>query len=183
MGGEISEINAMTLVEAERMEGECIGVVNAKMDSGALALLSINWHTQSNDSREFPLWYEFIHVTGTHGEAYFMHGKDKNNGTFVKPRFTESDRRVFEQDGISFTFEKGSNDFVKVEHDKVGSGHIKCIEEFIKAARGDKAEILTYGIDSIKTVEVAEAAYLAKDKKRTISLPISSNPWEERLYT
>ncbi len=46
------------------MEGESIGAVLAKMRTGALALLSINWYTQSHHSKN-GLWYEFNHVTGT----------------------------------------------------------------------------------------------------------------------
>jgi UDP-N-acetyl-2-amino-2-deoxyglucuronate dehydrogenase len=182
MGGEIREVNSMTLTEPHRMEGECIGIVNAKMDSGSLALLSINWHTQSNDSRKFPLWYEFIHVTGTKGEAYFMQGRDKNNGTFIKLRTPKSHIKEFVKEGTSFVLDKDNNDFVKVKHDQNESGHVKCIEEFVKAARGEDAEVLTYGVDTIKTVEVAEAAYIADTQKKTITLPISGTPWEERHY-
>lgn len=181
MGGEINQVSCMTVTEPERMEGECIGTVNARMDSGALALLSINWHTQSNDVANHKLWYEFIHVNGTMGEAYFMAGYE--NGTFVKLRNPVNEKKTFTAGDVSFTFEKGEKDFVRVEHEHIESGHVKCIEEFIKAARGEKAEILTDGKDTIKTVEVAEAAYISEAENCTVSLPIKNRVrWEERPY-
>lgn len=72
-GGEIDKVECMTKIVPSRMEGETIGVVTAKMKSGALALLSINWHTQSHSwggDVKNGLWYEFNHVTGTKGEAH-----------------------------------------------------------------------------------------------------------------
>lgn len=181
MGGEISRVNCMTATEPGRMEGECIGTISAKMDSGALALLSINWYTQSNDAPAHKLWYEFIHVNGTRGEAYFMSGYE--NGTFVKPRIPAAQREAYVSDDVSFTFESGEKGFVKVEHEHIDSGHIKCIEEFIKAARGEQANILTDGADAIKTVEAAEAAYIAQASDCTVDLPIKDRVrWEERPY-
>lgn len=172
-GGEIDQVSCMTAAEPSRMEGECIGTVTAKMKSGALALLSINWYTQShswNGAMKNGLWYEFNHVTGTKGEAYFMHGK----GTFLKLR--EGQGKVFEYDM------QGDGDFVKVESEIDIPGHHKCVEEFVKAARGESAVILTPGTDTIKTVEVAEAAYMSQATGRTVSLPIAPVPWNERVY-
>lgn len=178
MGGEVDSLNCMTLVEPDRMEGECVGLINAKMESGALALLSINWFSQSSDAPKNPLWYEFIHVNGTQGEAYYMSGK----GTFVRPRHPREEDEKYVNGDVSFTFEKGDKGFVKVNHEFIGSGHVKCIEEFVKAARGEEAEILTAGTDTIKTVEVAEAAYLADAKGETMRMPVPRTPWEERIY-
>ncbi len=181
MGGEINQVNCMTVTEPSRMEGECIGLVGAKLDSGALAQLSINWYTQSNGSPGYPLWYEFIHVTGTEGEAYFMAGYE--NGTFVKPRTPREKDESYSDGDVSFTFKAGEQGFFKVEHKHIASGHIKCIEEFVKACRGEEATILTAGSDTIKTVEVAEAAYIAEANNTNVSLPLEKKlPWEERPY-
>ena len=172
-GGEIDQVTCMTSVEKSRMEGECIGAVTAKMQSGALALLSINWYTQSHSwagEVKNGLWYEFNHVTGTKGEAYFMHGK----GTFKK--IHDAGDKLFEYDM------QGGGEFVKVEPEIDISGHQKCVEEFVKAARGEASIILTPGTDTIKTVEVAEAAYLSQAMGKTVSLPITPTPWSERAY-
>ena len=172
-GGEIDQIACMSIIEKERMAGEVIGTVSAKMSSGALALLSINWYTQSHDwsgNVKNGLWYEFNHVTGTKGEAYFMHGK----GTFLK--LHDSPGEVFSYDM------QGSGDFVKVEPEISITGHQKCIEEFVKEARGEKATILTPGTDTIKTVEVAEAAYISEATGQFVKLPIKPTPWNDRIY-
>ncbi|NLP47994.1 MAG: Gfo/Idh/MocA family oxidoreductase [Clostridiales bacterium] len=181
MGGEIEQVNCMTVTEPGRMEGECIGLIGAQMQSGSIAQLSINWYTQSNGPPGFPLWYEFIHVTGTEGEAYFMAGFE--NGTFVKPRTPREKDETYSNDNVSFTFKAGEQGFFKVDHKHIDSGHVKCIEEFVKAARGEEALILTPGSDTVKTVEVAEAAYIAQVKNCNVSLPLKDRVrWEDRPY-
>ena len=52
---------------------------NARMASGALAELSINWWTRANSGPNC-LWYEMTRVCGTKGEAYHVHGR----GTFAR---------------------------------------------------------------------------------------------------
>ena len=47
-GGEVESVTCMTKVLPQRMEGELLGVMAAKMASGALAELSINWWTRSH---------------------------------------------------------------------------------------------------------------------------------------
>ena len=165
--GEAEKVNCMLKILPERMEGECIGTINAAMKSGALALLSINWHTQSHQwggAENNGLWYEFIHVTGTRGEAYYMSGR----GTFLKKHKIHdvSDNACF----------------IKIETGQSISGHEKCIEEFVKAACGEPAQVLTYGADTIKTVEIAEAAYISAATDKTVTLPIEATPWEQRIY-
>jgi UDP-N-acetyl-2-amino-2-deoxyglucuronate dehydrogenase len=164
-GGEIESVTSMSKVEESRMEGESIGAVIARMQSGALALLSINWYTQSHQAPN-GLWYEFNHVTGTKGEAYFMSGK----GTFVKIHDNQS--KLFEYDM------KGEGSFVKMETNDAITGHQQCIEEWIKSLRGEQANIVTEGTDSRKTVEVAEAAYRSEESGRVVNLPIQPMPWK-----
>ncbi|MFC5401412.1 Gfo/Idh/MocA family protein [Cohnella soli] len=163
-GGEFESVTSMSKVDASRMEGESIGAVIARMKSGALALLSINWNTQSHQAPN-GLWYEFNHVTGTKGEAYFMSGK----GTFVK---IYEGQKVFEYDM------KGEGAFVKVDTGDGLTGHQKCIEEWVKSLRGEKADIVTMGADSRKTVEVAEAAYRSEATGSVVRLPIHPIPWK-----
>ncbi len=163
-GGEIESVTSMSKVEESRMEGESIGAIIARMQSGALALLSINWYTQSHQAPN-GLWYEFNHVTGTKGEAYFMSGK----GTYVKIHDNQS--KLFEYDM------KGEGAFVRIESDNRISGHQQCIEEWVKSLRGDQASIVTDGKDSRKTVEVAEAAYRSEATGRVVNLPIQPLPW------
>ena len=177
--GEVDKISCIHKILPERMEGECFGSINATMKSGALALLNINWYTQCH-SWQGPvgddLWYEFTHVTGTHGEAYTMHKK----GTFFKPNSKHApDEAVGEYAGKA----KKSAGFVKVEAEQTITGHQKCIEEFVKAALGMPAQVLTLGTDTIKTVEIAEAAYLAEVSNTVVTLPIKQPvPWDQRTY-
>ena len=150
--GEVKSINCMTKTVPSRMEGECIGLIAATMECGALASLAINWYTRSEyPPGENTLWYEFNHICGTLGEAYYMSGK----GAFVR-----------------MAGEEGNRGFTKMESVSDKSGPQRCVEEFIKKICGEPAEVLTPGDDSIKTVEVAEAAYLAEATGRTIQLPI-----------
>lgn len=179
MGGEVAEVNCMTVVEPSRMLGECTGVISAKMKSGALALLSINWYTQSNLDVKNRLWYEFNHVCGTKGEAYYMHGK----GTFFKssvPCGNASEYAVKNAKDIPFS--GAESEFIQIDTPATCTGHQKCIGEFVKAARGEGGVILTPGSDSIKTVEVAEAAYLANSLGKNVTLPITPVPWEKKKY-
>lgn len=148
-GGEIDSVTSMTQVDPNRMEGESIGAILARMQSGALALLSINWQTQSSHSPN-GLWYEFNHVTGTRGEAYYLHGK----GTYVK------------------RYGAAEEGFVKVEADTSLSGHQRLVEEWVKSLRGEAHAITTDGASSRRTVEVAEAAYLAEARKQVVSIPL-----------
>ena len=54
-----------------------------------------------------------------------------------------------------------------------------AITEWIKLVAGKDANIRTSGRDCRGTVEVAEAAYLAADERRVVSLPIEPRPWVE----
>ncbi|WP_214627453.1 Gfo/Idh/MocA family protein [Paenibacillus agaridevorans] len=155
--GEVESVTSMTQVDAARMEGESIGAILARMRSGALAMLSINWQTQSNHSAN-GLWYELNHVTGTKGEAYYLHGK----GTFVKiyggksSWVADSD---YTEDGFS-----------RVKADTSLSGHQVLIEEWLKSLTGEAHTITTDGASSRLTVEVAEAAYISEEQKRVIAI-------------
>jgi predicted dehydrogenase len=178
--GEVEKVSCMHRILPERIEGECIGAINLMMKSGALAHLNINWYTQCHNwsgSLKNGLPYEFIHVTGTLGEAYYTHRK----GTFFKKNSRYSvDANIGEYGdnaGIN-----SAGDFVKVESDQSITGHAKCVEEFVKAARREPARVLTYGKDTIKTIEVAEAAYIAEATDAVVTLPIRPVPWGQRIY-
>ena len=110
-GGDVSSVTCMTKIMPQRMEGELLGVVLAKMSSGALAELSINWWTRSHQGAN-SLWYEMVQVCGTKGEAYRMSGR----GTFVKLH-DESNSEAIDRYG-----KEALQDFVKVEHGD-WSGH------------------------------------------------------------
>ncbi len=163
-GGEVESVTCMTRVLPERMEGESVGVMAARMASGALANLSINWFTRSHQGSN-ALWYELVQACGTHGEAYYISGK----GTFIK--LHEADPTAVARYGAAALEEFGS----------VGSGgwtgHERCIAEWVKSLRGEPAKILTSGRAVRGTVEVAEAAYLSAETGRTVSLPIEPRPW------
>lgn len=165
--GEITEVAAMTRVTPDRMEGESLGVVLATLKNGALAEMSINWRTRSN-SGENNLWYEMVHACGTKGEAYRMTGR----GTYIKLN-KHADAAAIEKYG-----EAALTDFVKIDAPDY-PGHPKCICEWLKMLRGEPADIRTSGRECRGTVEVAEAAYHAVDQKRTITLPITPEPWKE----
>ena len=165
-GGEVDSVNCMSKVMPERMQGECIGVVLARMASGAIAQLSINWWTTSHRSQN-GLWYELIHVCGKEGEVYYMTGK----GTYLKI-YDASDRSLFE-----YSLGQTDKGFEKVEVTDPRPGHERCITEWLKLVRGEEAHILTPGTDSRLTVEVAEAAYRAEENGQTVKLPIEPRPW------
>jgi len=164
-GGEVESVNCMTRVIPERMEGEFLGIMSARMKSGALAELSINWWTRSNSGKN-ALWYEMVQVCGSKGEAYRMSGR----GTFIKLH-DDTNKQAIEQYG-----ENVVNEFVSVPF-LPHHGHEKCINEWIKSLCGDEADVRTSGRECRGTVEVAEAAYLSEQLKTTIELPIQPKPW------
>lgn len=164
-GGEVASVSCMTQVIPERMEGEFLGIINARMASGALAELSINWWTRSRSGPN-ALWYEMVQVCGTRGEAYYM----SDRATYVRLHENAGEEAVvrFGKEAL-----KG---FVEVPNDG-RSGHAVCIGEWIKLLRGEPADIRTDGRECRGTVEVAEAAYLAACEHREVPLPIESGPW------
>ena len=170
-GGEVDCVTCMSKTIPSRMEGEFAGVVVAKMKSGALANLAINWWTTSNAAGPDSLWYELSQACGTRGEAYFMHGR----GTFVKLHQRPDARTDL------FDVDRALREFAPVPWPD-GTGHTRCIAEWIKSLRGEPAEILTSGSDVRGTVEVAEAAYLAERTGKTVRLPLAqvhhgAQPW------
>ncbi len=164
-GGEIAAVTCLTAVRPERMQGEFAGIVAAKMASGALAELSINWWTRSHQGHD-SLWYEMVQACGTKGEAYRMSGR----GTFL--RLHEPTEEALAQYGPAVR-----DGFVPVQSGDWG-GHVRCIAEWVSLLRGEPAQITTSGRDCRGTVEVAEAAYRSVDTGRTIALPITPRKWK-----
>ena len=167
-GGEVASVTCMTKTIPERMEGESLGVIAAKMKSGALANLAINWVTRSNDGGPNSLWYEMVHVCGSRGEAYYMSAK----GAFARLHDGTDIREHLQIEGAI-----ENRGFAKV---KAGnwSGHQRCISEWLNMLLGRDHIITTTGQDARKTVEVAEAAYLSEQTGRTVTLPIKPRPWK-----
>ena len=169
-GGEVSAVTCMRKTVQERMDGEALGIVLARMASGALAELSISWITRSNTAAD-GLWYELNHVTGRKGEAYFWSGK----GTFL---LTYDEPAVEIPVGFETGTDSTGTGFRKVRSDG-SSGHVNCIREWVDSLIGRPAHITTSGRDVRGTVEVAEAAYRSADTGATVSLPIEPRPWED----
>lgn len=163
-GGEVESVTCMSNTRPERMEGEFAGVVLAKMKSGALAELSINWWTRSNKG-DNSLWYEMVQVCGSRGEAYRMNGR----GTFVK--LHEANDEAIGRYGNAVL-----ENFVPVEAGSWG-GHHGCIREWLGSLRGESAGIVTSGRECRGTVEVAEAAYLSEASGEVVKLPIPAREW------
>ena len=164
--GEVEGVTCMTCERPERMQGEFLGVLTARLKSGALAELSINWWTKSNQG-ENRLWYEMVQVCGSRGEAYRMDGR----GTFIRLH-DASDRAAVARYG-----QAALQRFVKVDCGTWG-GHERCIAEWVKLLRGEPAAITTSGRECRGTVEVAEAAYRSVTSGRTVKLPIKPRPWK-----
>jgi len=164
-GGEIDAVTCLTAVRPDRMQGEFAGIVAAKMHSGALAELSINWWTRSNTGDNC-LWYEMVQACGTKGEAYRMSGR----GTFL--RLHEADDAAIAKYGPEVM-----QGFVQVESGAWG-GHERCIAEWVSLLQGKPANITTSGRVCRGTVEVAEAAYRSVEDGRTITLPIEPREWQ-----
>lgn len=166
-GGEVDSVTCMGKVIPERMEGEFIGAILAKMKSGALAELSINWTTKS----EMEIRGEFEHAVGQKGEIYRQHSK----GTCLKLY----EKNIRENEFIDENTRSKSG-FARVKTGRWNgheSGHERCIAEWVKLLRGEDACITTSGRDVRGTVEVAEAAYLSERTGKVIHLPIEAKPW------
>ncbi len=158
-GGEVESVACITQVLPERMEGETCGAILARMASGAMAQLTINWMTRTN-AQPNGLYYEMVHVCGDRGEAFYV----DNRGTWVLP-FDDTDPNTLfpcetRPDGKGF-FK------VKVEPER---GHVVCIGEWLKMLRGEAHCISTWGRDARQTVAVAEAAYLSVERQAMVKL-------------
>lgn len=167
-GGEVDSVTCMSKTIPARMEGETVGAVLARMRSGALAQITINWATRSGWGVPNKLWGEFNHATGSNGEVYYLDGQ----GTFLMLHDDPEPGRALVEDGDSFT----NNMFAKV---KAGAWRKldRCIAEWLKLLRSEPSEISTTGRDARATVELAEAAYRAETAGRTIQLPIAPVAW------
>lgn len=159
-GGEVRKVSCMTKTIPQRMQGEAIGVIVAEMGSGALAHLSINWMTRSNNCPN-GLWYEMVHVVGSRGEAYWMSEK----GTFLM-KYEKSDAQY------EFVYDAGSREsgFTRQPCGN-WTGHERCLSEWVKHLRGENARISTFGEKVRGTIEVAEAAYRCVATGQVVSLP------------
>jgi len=164
--GEFATVTCMTCERPERMQGEFLGVVTGKLKSGALAELSINWWTKSNQG-ENRLWYEMVQACGTRGEAYRMDGR----GTFIRLH-DATDTAALAKYGAA-----ALNGFVKVDSGAWG-GHERCIAAWVELLRGNPAGIITSGRECRGTVEVAEAAYRSVASGRMVALPIRPRRWQ-----
>jgi len=169
-GGDVQSVICMTKILPDRMEGESIGVIIAKMESGALAELSINWATESNWVKN-GLWYEMVFLCGSEGEAYFKQGA----GVFARAFDAEVDISEFGD----FELEETSRRFnkLKVESQK---GHIGCIREWARMLRGEPNEVSTSGEEARKAVEITEAAYVSVEERKAIDLPLQPAEWNGR---
>jgi predicted dehydrogenase len=165
-GGEVESVTCMTKVLPQRMEGEALGVMAARMKSGALAQLSINWWTRSNAAKN-GLWYEMVQVCGTKGEAYYVSGK----GTFFLVHEPSQLARSFACES-----EPTKDGFVQVKSGP-WRGHERCIAEWVNMLRGEPSAVITSGREVRGTVEVAEAAYISAETGQTVTLPITPTPW------
>ncbi|OPZ80426.1 MAG: hypothetical protein BWY76_03361 [bacterium ADurb.Bin429] len=167
-GGEVAEVTAMTRVIPNRMEGETMGVITARMASGALAYVAINWATRGGWSKQHGLPGEFTHITGSRGEAYYACGQQPE--AFIM---------LYDKPGAApFTNEPpAANTFARLRPAGAWTGHERCVGEWIKLLLGMPADITTPGRDSRSTVEVAEAAYRAEREGRVVFLPIVPEPW------
>jgi len=166
-GGEVASVSCMTKIVPSRMEGETMGVILARMASGALAELSINWETRQNDGGPNSLWYEMVRVVGSDGEAYLSAGR----GVFARTRRPGRIAGVIETDGS-----ENDRGYVRVRSGHWG-GHERCIGEWLDMLLGRPHAITTSGRDARRTVEVAEAAYRSEAGRREIALPIEPEPW------
>ena len=163
IGGEIADVCCMTKVIPERMEGETIGVMSGHMVDGALAQLSINWHTISDVSVnsicpiENALWFEFIHVCGESGEVYYL----ANKGVFLLEYKTPGGANEYAAGLTGFEpYYQGGNVF----------GHENLHTKWLTMLQGGPDDILTYGCDARNTIAVAEAAYESVRTGCTVSV-------------
>lgn len=169
-GGEVASVTAMSKVIPSRMEGETMGVVVARMASGALAHAEINWATRGGWSKRHGLPGEFTHITGSKGEAYYICGQQAE--AFVM---------LYAEPELSAPFVEeapAANTFSRLTPAGNWTGHERCIAEWLKLLHGEPAEVTTPGRDSRNTVEVAEAAYRAEVSGQVVALPITPEPWE-----
>jgi predicted dehydrogenase len=159
-GGEVKRVSCMTKTIPSRMQGEAIGVIVAEMCGGALAHLSINWMTRSNNCPN-GLWYEMVHVVGSRGEAYWMAEK----GTFLM-KYEKSDAQC------EFVYDANSRES-GFTRQACGdwTGHGRCLSEWVKHLRGEDAQVSSFGADVRGTIEVAEAAYRCVQTGQIVTLP------------
>lgn len=163
--GEFEQVYCTSLINPAvglNMQGEASGILSGTLQNGAIYRLTVDWVVRAFDwagKMQNPLWYEMIEASGEKGDAYFIHGK----GTFFH--------------------EKDSLEYQMVSNSGEVSGHAGLIEAFINSLLGRPSCFTSFGADSLKTVEVAEAAYIAEAEGRSVHLPLGqSTPWEERTY-
>jgi len=172
MCGEAESVYCVSQRNENKMEGDCADVATFRMESGAIAVASISWMTTVSNflnAHKNTLWYEFNHICGEKGDVYFMHGK----GTFLKLRGKDAPPE----------YEHAARgDFVNISRELEDSGHDGLAENYVKMLMGERHDFSSFGEDTIKTVQLAEAAYISNETRSEIKLPIPQTPWEDRVY-
>ncbi len=169
-GGNVQSVMCMTKTIPDRMEGESIGVIVAQMESGALAELSINWATDSFRGKN-GLWYEMVFICGSEGEAYFK----QNSGVFARAFNEDVDISKYGD----FELEENRQSFNKLKVDS-SKGHTRCVRQWAHMLRGEPYEIPTTPEEARKAVEIAEAAYVSVEERKTVDLPLNPVEWNGR---
>lgn len=159
-GGEVNSVSCITQVLPERMEGETCGAILARMASGAMAQLTINWMTRSNRAPN-GLYYEMVHVCGDRGEAFYV----DNRGTWVLPHDGTDPAAV-----LPCEPRPDDQGFYQLKTDGK-RGHVGCIGEWLKMLHGLPHQLSTWGHDARLTVAVAETAYQSAKAGRTLEVP------------
>jgi predicted dehydrogenase len=163
-GGEIAAVTCMTQTIPARMEGETCGVVLARMQSGALAELSINWWTNVGTAAH-GLYYELIQVCGTRGEAFWKRMMYDDGVTMVRLYDTATPAAIAQYGSAAL------EEFVPIAAPTSG-GHAGCLREWVKLLRGEPADVRTSGRECRQTVAVAEAAYRSEQTGRTVAIRV-----------
>ena len=97
-----------------------------------------------------------------------------DKGTFYKVH-DASDKAIFE-----YALPETNAEFTKVTPSVDAAPHTVLLTEWLKYLAGEKADIRTFGEDSIHTVETAQAAYISRDTGTFVKLPLERKQDESR---
>lgn len=148
LGGTPKQVLSASVQVPEWMEGEVVGTVMVRFESGAVGEAAINWAARGVGTTTL-LPHASIRVTATEGMAVYSHA----DGLQVL-KASEAD--------------KG---FQTIVSPSGVSGHEQAIPHFIDAIR-QRFTPLTSGVAGRGALEIAMAAYKSEAEAQAVSLPL-----------
>lgn len=144
LAGPVSLVGCVSLTLPDRLEGEAIGIVPMRFESGAVGDAVINWAVEGRGKRG--LWYELLWVSGEGGSIHNL------GGVHV------------------LQYAEGGGEYEQIAVEE-GTGHERAIRHFLECIIEER-EPLTNGREGRESLALALAAYESEATGAFVGPPV-----------